>query len=291
MHAIMVRAYCLLHLPILAMPALAGHRLPSSIVADFEGRGSVGSLTYYFDNKDLVIKYLSPSKSEALNYVVEKFDPCSVMAIYQVPYTRQITIDGSCSSKGGQIFRQIYQWKHAYSNWCLALEITGQKADDLSSTPERSLDVARVLGCAAPGSREPYRYASASETKWQISAAIEALHIVVSDKIALNDYANSVPYYLIEEFASYVDSSNVETLIRLASSLVNSGRALDTISLLQTIDLRFPGIPMAKFILADAYWDSGYEAASAAVYREYYDNAAHQKIDGIPARVFERKGK
>jgi hypothetical protein len=79
----------------------------SVLVGEFEEAGVKSQFLYKTTSGSLEVSYFSPSLRRNFNYVIAKFDECSSMVIYAVPGTRQIAIDGSCSSWGGQIFTNI----------------------------------------------------------------------------------------------------------------------------------------------------------------------------------------
>jgi hypothetical protein len=125
------------------------------LVGDFEGTGVKSRFLYETRSGGLELSYFSPSLRRNFHYLIAKFDECSSMAIYAIPGTRQIAIDGSCSSRGGQIFTNIYQWKGKFSNWCLIREVTGERADDPSGTPEKTDSVLHTSGCILIGESAP----------------------------------------------------------------------------------------------------------------------------------------
>jgi hypothetical protein len=127
----------------------------SVLVGEFEGAGVKSQFLYQTRSGSLEVSYFSPSLRRNFHYVIDKFDECSSMAIYAIPGTRRIAIDGSCSSRGGQIFTNIYQWKGKFSNWCLIREITGERADDPSGTPEKTDSVLHTSGCILIGESAP----------------------------------------------------------------------------------------------------------------------------------------
>jgi hypothetical protein len=262
----------------------------SSISGEFEGEGASGRLIYSIDHDTLLLKYSSSRTTRQLAYKIQKFDACSTMTVYQIPHTRQIAIDGSCLSRGGQILTEVYEWKVPHSNWCLVRGITGERSDDFDE-PNQTLSVSRAIGCSTPGSRGDRDFASPAETAKQVKVGIEALKKVIKDGTRLTEYARTTPYYAIAEFVPYTDSDNVEALNRLAICLINIGRASEATPLLQNIVARFQAVQDAKLNLADAYWESGHETISSRTYLEYYEHAINEGIQDIPERVLERKAK
>lgn len=125
------------------------------LVGDFEGAGVKGQLSWERRSDGLDIIYFSPSLRRKFNYFVPKFDECSSMVIYEIPRTRQVAIDGSCSSRGGQIYTNIFQWKTEVSNWCLVREITGERANDPSGRPAIANSVSHKVGCILLGQPTP----------------------------------------------------------------------------------------------------------------------------------------
>lgn len=121
------------------------------LIKDFEQTGIKGQLTSQQRAAGLDVNYFSPSLKRRFHYFVPKFDECSSMTIYSIPGTRQIAIDGSCASQGGQIFTNVYQWKAKFSNWCLVREVTGERADDTSGRPRSADSVSHTSGCILIG--------------------------------------------------------------------------------------------------------------------------------------------
>ncbi|CAG2141116.1 hypothetical protein LMG19282_01997 [Cupriavidus campinensis] len=260
----------------------------SSISGELEGEGAAGQLIYSINHDALLLQYFSSGTKRRLTYKVHKFDACSTMAVYQIPHTRQIAIDGSCLSLGGQILVEIYEWKAPHSNWCLVRGVAGERSDNFYE-PNQTLSVSRAIGCTPPGSRDVRNFASLTETAMEVNVEIEALKKTIKDGTQLTEYARTVPYYAIAELVPYVSPDNVEALNRLASCLIRNGRASEATPLLQNIVAKFQAIPGAKLNLADAYWETGHQAISSRIYLEYYERAISQGIHDIPARVLERK--
>lgn len=125
------------------------------LVGDFEGAGVKGQLSWERRSDGLNITYFSPSLRRRFHYFVPNFDECSSMAIYAIPRTWQVAIDGSCSSRGGQIYTNVFQWKAEVSNWCLVREVTGERADDPSGQPAIANSVSHEVGCILLGQPTP----------------------------------------------------------------------------------------------------------------------------------------
>lgn len=125
------------------------------LVGDFEGTGLSSQLISEKRSDGLDVSYFSPSLRRSFHYFIAKFDECSSMVIYAIPRTRNVAIDGSCSSQGGQIFTNVYQWKPKLSNWCLIREVTGERADDTSGRPKVSNSVSHTTGCILIGESRP----------------------------------------------------------------------------------------------------------------------------------------
>ncbi|WP_416050828.1 hypothetical protein [Cupriavidus basilensis] len=114
--------------------AALGFFLPAMVCAaqvnlsgEFEGDKLIGRFYFQDTSKGISVEYYSPSLGKNIFYSVEKFDECSSMAIYRIPRTRKIAIDGSCLSQGGQVYLYVYEWRSEYSNWCVIREITGER--------------------------------------------------------------------------------------------------------------------------------------------------------------------
>lgn len=125
------------------------------LIDDFERTGVKGRLSSEQRMDGLDVSYFSPSLNRRLHYFVPKFDECSSTAIYEIPGTRQVAIDGSCFSQGGQIYTNVYQWKAVFSDWCLVREITGERADDTSGRPRIANSISHTTGCILIGQLAP----------------------------------------------------------------------------------------------------------------------------------------
>jgi hypothetical protein len=264
----------------------------SRLTGNFEGGDTLGTFVYNDNSNGLSISYYSPSLKKNLSYSVSKFDECSSMAMYRIPNTRQIAIDGSCSSQGGQIFKYVYEWKDTFSNWCLIREITGEKADVTSGTVVPSEQVGRVANCYTIGAAGPYKYESVTEVNQDISNELDEFRVAIGNKSALNAYLNSLPSYSVLELASHINSENVRNINDLVYFLSENGRSYDAIPVLETIVNKFPDRIVVKLNLADAYWDNDFKEQASAMYKEYYDEATSRGFKSkIPKRVSERIAK
>lgn len=262
----------------------------STITGEFEGQGAVGKVTVSMDGDALIISYASTSLGKTLTYSVDKFDECSAMAVYRVPRVPQIAIDGSCSSRGGQIFIKIYEWRRKEANWCLVREITGERDEDVSDAGRPHLEVARVKGCSVPGTAVLPTYARPEDARAEITADLQSFLNASRSKAGARHYVDRVPYYQAAEFASYVDATNVDSMTGFGSTLVDAGRSSDAIPLLQAIVVAFPKAAGAKVSLADAYWETGQREVASAMYAEYYGETAGAERRNLPRRVLERRG-
>ncbi|WP_157657362.1 tetratricopeptide repeat protein [Burkholderia ubonensis] len=252
----------------------------STITGYFEGGAVLGEFAYKnsADGMGLVISYYSPSLNKTLTYKVAKYDECSVMSMYRMRNTRQVVIDGSCASQGGQIYKYVYEWSGATKNWCLVREITGERADFYLGTVVSSEHVFRVKNCVIPGADEPYSYESDTEVARGIAVEIKKFRDSMSSNEILKRYLDSIPSYSIYEMAGYVNSDNVRDVNDLAFYLSENGRSYDALPLLERIVQEFPGRMVAKLNLADAYWDSDFKEQGALFYRQYYNEMVSSKL-------------
>ncbi|WP_141715414.1 hypothetical protein [Burkholderia ubonensis] len=266
----------------------------STITGYFEGDAVLGEFTYKnsADGKGLVISYYSPSINKVLTYNVAKYDECSAMSMYRMRNTRQVVVDGSCSSQGGQIYKYVYEWSGARKNWCLVREITGEREDIYLGAVVSSERVFRVKNCAILGADEPYSYESDTEVARDIAAEIKKFRGSVSSKEMLRRYLDSLPSYSISEMAWYINSDNVRDINDLAFYLSKNGRSYDVLPLLEKIVREFPERTVAKLNLADAYWDGDFKERGALFYRKYYEDMVSRKLEKkVPNRVLDRMKK
>lgn len=262
------------------------------ISGDFEGVGVPGVFTYHATQNALDVEYYSPSQHSSQRYRVQNFDVCSSMAMYGIPHTNQVAIDGSCSSQGGQIYRNIYAWKPEYAKWCLIREVTGEKPDITSGTVAPNEHVARVSGCSEIGANGPYRYESDSKVRVAINEELQRFVNSTHKRGDLKAFLMSMPSYAVSELASYVNLSNVEIINNLCFYLEENGRSYDAIPVLIAIVSKFPDRVVAKINLADAYWDNDLKIQAAGEYREYIDQMKRAgKESRVPKRAFDRLAK
>lgn len=132
------------------------HATQLTLSGNFEGAGRKGRFVYEQKDAGLSIKYYSSSIKRALTYFISKFDDCSAMGMYAIPNTRQVVIDGSCPSQGGQIYRNVYEWKENYSSWCLVSEIRGERPDQTTGKRASSESISRFSNCTKMGDESPY---------------------------------------------------------------------------------------------------------------------------------------
>ncbi|WP_144410032.1 tetratricopeptide repeat protein [Cupriavidus basilensis] len=256
---------------------------------EFEGDNLIGRFSFQDESRGISVKYYSPSLGKTIFYSVEKFDECSSMAIYRIPRTRKIAVDGSCLSQGGQIYRYVYEWKSEYSNWCVIREITGERSDVASGKFSPSERVSRVTGCSTIGSTGPYSYESNADVAGEIEISLAEFRLANRNKAKRSQYMLSITSYDASEFSEHVSVENVGTLNDIAYFLAESGRSDDAIPLLDSIVQKFPGRIVAKLNLADVYWDIGAGDKASVLYGQYYRATVSGNMKGmVPKRVVDR---
>lgn len=261
----------------------------TNVAGDFEGNNMTEIIFYRNTSKGLSIEYYSPSLNKTFLYKVNKFDECSSMAIYKIANTRQIAIDGSCFSQGGQIYREIYEWKPDHSNWCLIRKITGERAELAANKYLPSEQVLRTRGCSTIGEQGPYDYKPAAEVTKDIELSLEKFRSAREKATSLSRYIDSFTDYDAAELADYVNEANVRDVNDIAYFLAERGRPDDAIPILETILKRFPKRIVTKLNLADAYWDIGITAKASVLYSQYHqDIASNNMKTKIPTRVVDR---
>ena len=209
--------------------------------------------------------------------------------MYALPQVKQIVVDGSCPSKGGQVFREVYQWNSGVRDWCLIREITGQREDVADGLPVRSLQIARVIGCTRPGTSGNRRYEADSNVRAAIVAELDGFRSIHKNPQQVRQYLESLPQYAIDELAPYIDSTNVEAINDIAYFLIEEGRPGDATPVLTTIVSKFPARVVAKLNLGDAFWDSGLRPQARDQYRAYLSQMKTLgKYALVPKRVAER---
>jgi hypothetical protein len=284
------RISLILYLAIFSAEAGADMKVEEFVLSgDFEGNSTHGEFTYHKTQSGLSIKYYSSSEHKYLSYSTDKFDECSSLSMFQIPGTRQIAIDGSCSSQGGQIYTNIYEWKNKYQNWCLVREITGEKSDATSSTVVPFEQISRVTGCFPVGKKGPYTYETEAQVKSELDDEFRKFRVSTRNKVDLLKYLNSTPSYAISEISSNIDMENVQAANDLAYYLTENGRAFDATSILIALVKKFPDRVVARLNLADAYWDNNFKDLSRVEYRDYYEQMVSMNLKSrIPDRVLKR---
>lgn len=261
----------------------------NKMVGDFEGVGEFGAFTSEVANNGLNIQYYSPSLQRSLSYRVEGFDECSMMGIYIIPHTNLLTVDGSCSSQGGQIYRYIYKWSANEKNWCLIRQVTGEKSDITSGTVVPTEDVLRVSGCSTIGKNDSLIYEPKEQVRSEIRSELDDLKKAAREQSSLEKYIAEVPDFRLAELGSYIDASNVEDVNNLAFYLEKYKRSGDAVEVLQSLVKKFPNRAVARLNLADAYWDIDTKELATPEYREYkHQMNAKGLSEKIPPRVLDR---
>jgi hypothetical protein len=252
----------------------------------------IGSLEYSRDESGLAITFLDSGTHKRMSYHQQNFDECSAMAMYRVPGTSQIAIDGSCASRGGEVFIHVYQWNEHIRDWCLIRQITGEKPDIPSGDLAGSMEVSRVLGCPKIGDDESYTYESVENVQIDINKELARLKIAEKDKAQLDNYLMQIPFYFPVEIASYVGKVDIQMANDLAFFLTQKGRANDAIPLLEKIVSLYPNRVVAKLNLADALWENSLQDQAKMQYAAYVSQMKKEgKQDLVPERATQREGK
>ncbi|WP_269508461.1 tetratricopeptide repeat protein [Burkholderia sp. IMCC1007] len=261
----------------------------NQITGDFEGIGKPGVFASAITRDGLSIQYYSPSLRKTLSYRVEKFDECSMMGMYIIPHTNFLTIDGSCASQGGQIYRYIYKWSAGNKDWCLIREISGEKTDVRSGAVVPTEDVSRVSGCATIGKNDSVTYESKDQVRKEIHDELGDFRKTARNQSLLARYIDEIPHFRVAELAAYIDADNVEDVNNFAFYLSKYKRSCDAAEVLQSVVKIFPNRTVARLNLADAYWDIGAKELAAPEYREYKRQMNKKGLSAIiPPRVLDR---
>ncbi|MDR5799559.1 hypothetical protein [Caballeronia sp. LZ001] len=212
------------------------------------------------------------------------------MSLYRIPNTRQIVIDGSCASQGGQIYTNVYEWDNSFKNWCLRREVTGEKPYLNSGEVAPKEDVVRVEGCSEPGDLKAHQYMPPAQSKEAVIGQLRHFQRIKKDGAATEDFIKSLPAYSVAELVPYIDATTAEDINDIAFFLSKYNRSYDAIVLLEPIVNKFPERYVAKLNLADAYWSNGFNDSAIPLYVAY---EAKMKSLGllkkIPSRVKDRQ--
>ncbi|WP_322009531.1 tetratricopeptide repeat protein [Paraburkholderia sp. J12] len=257
-----------------------------SIVGTFEGNEIPGRFLYHQTDDGLVVNYHSPSLNKDFSYSIANFDECSSMSLYVVPHLPQIVIDGSCSSVGGQIFQNVYQWNKSKGNWCLVREITGERPDLPAGKILPSEQIARVVNCPLLGESGPYTYEPPDEVSRDVTAELERFKIARLRKETLGKFLDSISPFDARDLAHYITIENVSDINDLVFYLSEAGRAFDALPVLLKITEEYPTRVVAKLNLADAYWENGYKREAKKAYAQYIVEMRNRGLDSkVPMRA------
>ncbi|NIF70444.1 tetratricopeptide repeat protein [Burkholderia sp. Ap-962] len=261
----------------------------NKIVDDFEGIGKPGYLRSELASDGLIIRYSSSSLRKTLSYRVKNFDECSMMGMYLIPHSKLLTVDGSCSGSGGQIYRYIYRWDGGYKNWCLIRQVNGEKSDVASGKVVPTEEVFRVSGCAPIGEIDGLTYESKSQVKRGILDEMKSFEEASQTRSSLEEYISSIPDFQVAELAGNIDSVSVEDINNLAFYLGRYKRSSDAVEILQSLVKRFPDRAVARLNLADAYWDIDAKDLAVPQYQEYNRQMNAKGLSAkIPPRSLDR---
>ena len=124
---------------------------PATIKGEFEGNGKISYFTYDAANIGAGADYFSSSTGKTRHYDIAIQGICDDVALYASSDEKnEVVLDGSCTGQGAQVDQYIYRWDHQRSAWCLAEEVTGEKADRVSGAHEH-LEHSKFKGCTPLG--------------------------------------------------------------------------------------------------------------------------------------------
>ena len=261
----------------------------NKIVGDFEDVGKPGYIRSELVSDGIDIQYYSSSLRKTLTYHVENFDECSMMGVYVIPRAKLLVIDGSCSGRGGQIYRYIYEWNKGYKNWCLIRQVGGEKSDVASGAVVPKEEVLRVSGCAPIGKVDGLTYESKNQVKSEILDEMKSFERASQTRSSLEEYISDIPDFRVAELAGNIDATNVEDVNNLAFFLGKYRRSGDAVEILQSLVIKFPDRTVARLNLADAYWDIDVKDLAIPQYQEYNRQMNEKGLSAkIPPRSLDR---
>lgn len=109
----------------LTAPAFASS-IEVVVASSDAGKETAGRFSYSVDSAGMDIVYHDSASNKERKYHQAKFDECSSMALYPLSAKGQIAIDGSCSSRGGQVFTHIYEWNKKLETGALSGRLLGK---------------------------------------------------------------------------------------------------------------------------------------------------------------------
>lgn len=200
----------------------------------------------------------------------------------------EVAVDGSCQSKGGQVYIWLFRLDVDKPHWCLDRIVSGEKSEDPAGQPLPTYKVERLADCQVYASngldidkskRVPFGFFA----KW-----IRSLELDMSIAEKRNKAILSISFFDAAELAGYVTTENVETMNNLGFylQLAKNNRAAAII--LDAIVKNFPGRLVAKLNLAEAYWELDYKAAASQIYASYMEQMVREGKKKIPKRALAR---
>lgn len=262
-----------------------------NIKQDFDGDKKIDILSYSLNSNGMKIEYTASSQRKKQNYFFEKPDECSSMQLYPLEHSSRIAIDGSCSSRSGQIYLYVYQWRNDTNDWCLYQVAGGEKADLPEGRPLPELSVDRPTACKKIGDINNIEFVSKDKIRKIIDQNLPKA-INAEDRARLfNKYISQLTNIDTAEISNYIEAENVRDINDLAYYLTEVGRGYEAAIILEKIIKKFPDRIVALLNLADAYWQAGFHEQAQEMYSRYINKMSKlKKSNKIPPRAFERSG-
>lgn len=277
---------CLL---VLAMSTNIGpsHAKGQLLQKDFDGDGLLDSMDIVTGkDNSLVIGYKSSISQQEKVYTFSAFDECSQMGIYPTEKNGEVALDGSCKSKGGQVYIWLFRLDVVKSHWCLDRIVSGEQTEDPVGQPLSEYKVERLADC------QVYTPSGAKVNEGELVPPefygkwIRSLELDMSISEKRTKALSSISFFDAAELAGYVTSKNVAVMNNLGFylQLAKNNRAAAVI--LDAVVKQFPGRLVAKLNLADAYWELDHKAVAIKYYASYMRQMVREgKAKKIPERA------
>lgn len=257
---------------------------------DLDGDGVSDEIASHVDkNNSLIVGFKSSGSDKNVNHVFKAFDECSQMGVYSTGKVGEVAVDGSCQSRGGQIYIWLLRLDIMKPRWCVERIVSGEKSDPLSDTPIPKYYVQRLSKCQLYENEN----SKIDEKNLAGDAFYEDWIDGLSSSLLISDERNKVISVFSEfdasEIATRIDGSNVEVINNLGYYLQLKNKDVAAAILFDEVINHYPERVVAKLNLADSYWKMGFKEASLRFYKAYFEQMnSLGRAKKIPKRVIER---
>lgn len=257
--------------------------------ADLDGDGADDSVSIKRNIDDVLVN-IESSRMRLQKSITRPINSdCGQFVIYPTEKLGQLVIDQSCSSRQGQIYKEIYNWSDHHKSWLLDAIVQGESGDPVSGElPNLQIEI--IECCAAIETNSSgRRIKNAQEIEKELNARLMLSSKKLRDKNLLVDELRQWDLYSIVMIANKLTKENLQNSNDLAYYLSENGKSLEACIILDSIVKKYPDRVVAQLNFADALWDLNggeYRRRSIIHYRMYLEKMkAANKESLIPQRV------